>query len=64
MHFFQSLDYKNIYNAMMKPAYVFDGRNILDHDKLTKLGFQVHTIGKQVMQRCGIKRSWGSINQV
>lgn len=48
---------------MMKPAYVFDGRSILDHDKLMKIGFQVHTIGKQ-LQRCGIKRTWGSINQV
>lgn len=60
---FVTLDYKSIYNAMMKPAYVFDGRNILDHDKLMRIGFQVHTIGKQ-MQRCGVKRTWGSINQM
>ncbi|XP_075228667.1 UDP-glucose 6-dehydrogenase sgl [Lycorma delicatula] len=60
---FITLDYKNIYNAMMKPAYVFDGRNILDHDKLMKIGFEVHSIGKQ-MQRCGVKRTWGSMNQM
>jgi len=31
---------------MVKPAWVFDGRNILDHDALRKIGFQVKAIGK------------------
>jgi len=43
---FKELDYQKIYDSMMKPAFVFDGRNILDHDKLRKIGFEVHAIGK------------------
>jgi UDPglucose 6-dehydrogenase len=31
---------------MRKPAFVFDGRNILDHEKLFELGFNVFSIGK------------------
>jgi len=43
---FKELDYEKIYASMMKPAFVFDGRNILDHDKLREIGFEVHAIGK------------------
>jgi UDPglucose 6-dehydrogenase len=43
---FKSFDYKKIFDLMMKPAFIFDGRNILDHDKLRKLGFEVEGIGK------------------
>ncbi|PBC28446.1 UDP-glucose 6-dehydrogenase [Apis cerana cerana] len=42
---FVELDYKRIYINMMKPAYIFDGRKILDHGKLQKIGFIVQTIG-------------------
>ena len=31
---------------MEKPAFIFDGRNILDHEKLFKIGYEVHPIGK------------------
>jgi UDPglucose 6-dehydrogenase len=31
---------------MYKPAFVFDGRNILDVEKLSSIGFQVKGIGK------------------
>jgi UDPglucose 6-dehydrogenase len=31
---------------MEKPAFIFDGRNILDHEALFKLGFNVFPIGK------------------
>ena len=30
---------------MSKPAFIFDGRNILDHEALRKIGFEVHAIG-------------------
>jgi methylmalonyl-CoA mutase cobalamin-binding subunit len=30
---------------MVKPAFLFDGRNILDHSALRKLGFEVYGIG-------------------
>ena len=45
---FKSLDFKSIYNKMLKPAFLFDGRNILDHHTLQDVGFEVHAIGKQV----------------
>ena len=48
---------------MMKPAYIFDGRKILDHDKLQKIGFIVQTIGKKLM-RTAITRAWGSQTQI
>lgn len=40
------LDFERIYAAMRKPAFVFDGRNILDHKKLFEIGFNVFPIGK------------------
>lgn len=43
---FKSLDFERIYKSMAKPAFVFDGRNILDHEKLKQIGFEVYTIGK------------------
>lgn len=36
-----------MYDSMLKPAFIFDGRKILDHSALTKLGFHVETIGKR-----------------
>ena len=43
---FKTLDYEKIYAKMTKPAFVFDGRNILDHTKLRELGFVVYALGK------------------
>ena len=43
---FKELDYNKIYAAMSKPAFIFDGRNILPHDKLREIGFEVYAIGK------------------
>ena len=31
-----------IYDGMTKPAFIFDGRNILDHQKLRDIGFIVY----------------------
>merc|ERR1712013_565039 len=42
------LDYAKMYASMLKPAFVFDGRNILDLEKLKKIGFNVYGIGKPV----------------
>ena len=47
---FKDLDYEKIYQEMTKPAFIFDGRNILDHSKLKKIGFQVYAIGQTVNQ--------------
>jgi UDPglucose 6-dehydrogenase len=43
---FKSLDYGKLFAAMEKPAFVFDGRNILDLPKLAALGFRTSGIGK------------------
>lgn len=42
---YRSLDWERIYASMDKPAFVFDGRNILDHQKLFGMGFNVFPIG-------------------
>lgn len=39
-------NWEKIYEKMYKPAFVFDGRNILDRNKLEKIGFQLKNIGK------------------
>jgi UDPglucose 6-dehydrogenase len=31
---------------MLKPAFLFDGRNLLDHAAMRALGFSVYAIGK------------------
>ena len=43
---FVVLDWKQIYSLMRQPASLFDGRNILDGEKMEKLGFRFHGIGK------------------
>ncbi|AWG22195.1 UDP-glucose 6-dehydrogenase [Flavobacterium faecale] len=43
---FKTYDWATIYTNMYKPAFVFDGRNILDVPTLTKIGFEVKSIGK------------------
>ncbi|KAJ1412484.1 UDP-glucose/GDP-mannose dehydrogenase family, UDP binding domain-containing protein [Ochromonadaceae sp. CCMP2298] len=45
---FKSLDFQAIYDVMSKPAFVFDGRNILPHAELRAIGFEVYAIGKPV----------------
>merc|ERR1719498_2124957 len=34
---FKRLDYQKIYDSMAKPAFLFDGRNICDHDALRRV---------------------------
>jgi len=43
---FAQLDYQAIYDGMAKPAFIFDGRNLLDHRRLYEMGFSVYAIGK------------------
>lgn len=43
---FKTYDWQRIYDGMMKPAFIFDGRNILDYKKLMEIGFKVKAIGK------------------
>ena len=43
---YRRLDYQKIYDDMIKPAFIFDGRNVIDHEKLYDIGFNVYAIGK------------------
>jgi len=43
---FKTYDWQCIYDSMLKPARIFDGRNILDVEMLKKIGFKVVSIGK------------------
>jgi UDPglucose 6-dehydrogenase len=43
---YRGLDYGKIYGQMMKPAFIFDGRNILDHRRCHEIGFNVFPVGK------------------
>ena len=47
---YKTLDYKKIFAAMEKPAFIFDGRNILDHERLFTIGFNVFPIGKKALK--------------
>ena len=42
---FKSYDWQRIYDNMLKPACVFDGRNILNKAELESIGFKVFSIG-------------------
>lgn len=42
---FIAYDWQKIYDSMQKPAFVFDGRNILDKTVLEKIGFVYQAIG-------------------
>lgn len=43
---YTQLDWKRIYDSMQKPAFVFDGRNILDATALRSIGFEVICVGR------------------
>uniref|UniRef100_A0A7S2TFD6 UDP-glucose 6-dehydrogenase n=1 Tax=Lotharella oceanica TaxID=641309 RepID=A0A7S2TFD6_9EUKA len=43
---FKKYDFQKMYDSMAKPAFIFDGRLILDHAKLQDIGFTVYAIGK------------------
>jgi UDPglucose 6-dehydrogenase len=45
------LDYERIYAGMERPAFLFDGRNQLDPDKLYGIGFNVYSIGRPERSR-------------
>jgi UDPglucose 6-dehydrogenase len=46
---YANLDFKRIYKNMVKPAFIFDGRNILDHERLFEIGFNVFPVGKPAL---------------
>ncbi len=46
---YKNLDFGKIFSAMVKPAFIFDGRNILDHRQCHELGFNVYPLGKAAL---------------
>lgn len=42
---FKDYDYTRVFNLMLKPAFIFDGRRILDDISLREKGFKVFKIG-------------------
>jgi len=48
---FKDYDWERIYDNMLKPAKIFDGRNLLDAEKLTDIGFIVQSIGAKSITR-------------
>jgi len=46
---FRDLEYARIYEAMEKPAFIFDGRNLLDGAKLHGIGFNFYPLGKPAL---------------
>lgn len=44
---FKTYDYQKLFDSMYRPAFLFDGRNILDHEKLATIGFQVYAVGER-----------------
>lgn len=45
---FKSYDWQRIFDGMLKPAFVFDGRNLLDVRELKEIGFMVYSVGKSI----------------
>lgn len=43
---FTTYDWQKIHDNMMKPATIFDGRNILNKEKLEKIGFKYFGVGR------------------
>jgi UDPglucose 6-dehydrogenase len=43
---FRNYDYRKIYSLMEKPAFIFDGRNVLNHKELYEIGFNVYPLGQ------------------
>lgn len=43
---YKGLNWEAIFKGMYKPAFLFDGRNILDHAALKEIGFRTYAVGK------------------
>ena len=43
---FKTFDYEKIYEQMLKPAFVFDGRRIIDKGALDRIGFKTYKLGE------------------
>jgi len=46
---YRGLDYEKLYQRMVRPAFIFDGRNILDHRRCHEIGFNVYPLGRPAL---------------
>jgi UDPglucose 6-dehydrogenase len=47
---FKTLDWEKIFQSMEKPAFLFDGRNLLNHRQLYEIGFNVYPLGMPALK--------------
>jgi UDPglucose 6-dehydrogenase len=40
------LDYEALFEKMKKPAFIFDGKRMIDEKECRRIGFQVFLLGK------------------
>jgi UDPglucose 6-dehydrogenase len=45
---FKVYDWKRIYESMKKPAFIFDGRKILDKNEMKEIGFEIFSLGTSI----------------
>ena len=43
---FHDYDWQKIYENVYQPAFIFDGRNIMNANKMKEIGFELKSIGK------------------
>ena len=58
---FAGYDYERIFAGMSKPAFVFDGRNILDHERLRSIGFIVYALASRWSPFCRSSRGFAAV---
>jgi UDPglucose 6-dehydrogenase len=46
---YRELDYERLHAAMAQPAFLFDGRNLVDAERLHAIGFNVYAIGRPAL---------------
>ena len=42
---FKTYDWQKVYEGMKKPAFLFDGRNVVERDRVTALGIEFEGVG-------------------
>jgi UDPglucose 6-dehydrogenase len=42
---FKGYHWEKIYESMKKPAFIFDGRKILNKDEMKTIGFEIFSLG-------------------
>jgi UDPglucose 6-dehydrogenase len=45
---FKEYDWERIYKNMKKPAFIFDGRKILNKSDMKAIGFEIFSLGTSV----------------